>query len=310
MKLIKMSLVASTIVLFTACGAVDDLVESFDPGDDDYVTTSFTGQFVDTYVKGLNYTCTGPLNGEENQLTGSGVTNDKGEFTCNEGNLVEFSLGSYAIGSDHAWDNPIKSPYDLSLGSQEAIINLAQLLQTLDDHTIDGVLTIPEDYTGLNDVSIKLDDPDFDALMADALNVNSLVSEEVAQAHLDETLASLAPETTPAPAGDETELMLSLAGKTVYIPFDDEGGQNIGIWIFSADGTQLTWIEETTATESISFGGNIITVDNGDGTFTTIEATYIGTSSIDVTFTDGSQVEYLTLYFDRADAEATFSSSI
>jgi len=299
MKFIQMSLLASTIVLFTACGSVEDLVESFDPGDDnDYVPSSFTGQFVDTYVKGLNYTCTGMLDGEVNQLTGSGVTNDKGEFTCNEGDLVEFSLGSYVIGSDHAWDNHIKSPYDMDLGSMTAVTNLAQLLQTLDDHTIDGVITIPENYAGLNDVSVKLDDPDFDALMADALNVTSLVSEEVALAHLDETLSSLSSDTTTP----EADLSALLVGKTVYVPYPD-APDAVATWVFSADGTEITVTEETTWTELISFDGDIITVV---GTLTTIEATNITADSIAITFTDGSQVEYLTMYFNKADADAVY----
>ncbi|WP_415405595.1 hypothetical protein ACLHDG_07585 [Sulfurovum sp. CS9] len=198
---LSMAAIAASLVLVN-CSSVEELAKEYADDESDYVSETFTGQFVDTYVKGLNYTCTGMLDGEVNQLTGSGVTNDKGEFTCNEGNLVEFSLGSYVIGSDHAWNNPIKSPYDMDLGSMTAIINLAQLLQTLDDHTTDGILTIPDNFTALDNVDIKLDDPDFDALMADALpNVTVLVSEEVAQAHLDETLASFAttPETTPAP---------------------------------------------------------------------------------------------------------------
>ena len=294
MKFIQMSLLASTIVLFTACGGGDD--------NESYVPQSFTGQFVDTYVKGLNYTCTGKVWDADGQETGdtrttSGVTNDKGEFTCAEGDVVEFSIGSYVIGATYAYNNTIKSPYDLSLGSETAIINVAQLLQTIDDKSIDGVLTIPDNFTALNGVTTTVRDDDFDALMADALNVASLVSEEVAQAHLDETLSSI--------SDDTTDLSALLAGKTVYIPYDDEGGQNIGIWEFSADGTELTWTEDFTVTESISFDGNIIKVDNNDGTFTTIEATNIAADRIDVTFTDGG-VEYLTLYFDRADAEATF----
>ena len=201
----------ATSLVLVNCSSVDDLVEDYanDEGSS-YVPATFTGQFVDTYVKGLNYTCTGMLDGEENQLTGSGVTNDKGEFTCNEGNLVEFSIGSYVIGSDHAYNDPIKTPYDMGLGSTEAAINLAQLLQTIDSPE-DGLITIPENFTALNGVSIKLDDPDFDALMADALNVGSLVDEAVAEAHLDETVGN---STTPV---DTAALESFVSGKLISV---------------------------------------------------------------------------------------------
>ncbi len=84
----------------------------------------------------------------------------------------------------------------------------------------------------------------------------------------------------------------------------------MGIWEFNADGTEVTVTEETTWTESIIFNGNTITVDNQDGTFTTIEATNITTDSIEITFTDGSKVEYLTMYFNKADADDTVYNSI
>ena len=49
----------------------------------------YSKQFVDTYVSGLNYACSSDI---------KGVTNEKGEYTCNVGDSVEFSIGSYVIG--------------------------------------------------------------------------------------------------------------------------------------------------------------------------------------------------------------------
>ncbi len=215
---LSLAAIAASLVL-VGCGAVDDIVNSFDPGEDgdDYTPALVTGQFVDTYVKGLNYTCIEMLNNVEGPVTGTGITNEKGEYTCNEGYEVEFSLGTYVIGSDRALGG-ITSPYTLSLGSQEAYINLAQLLQTLDDGTTEGALTIPENFSALNDVTLKLDDPDFDALMADVLNVTSLVDPVVAQAHLDETLVSLAPAPAPAPADPGVSSLESfVSGKNLTI---------------------------------------------------------------------------------------------
>ena len=112
---------------------------------------------------------------------------------------------------------------------------------------------------------------------------------------------------------DENEFLFTVAGKTLYIPFSDEGGQNIATWEFSADGTKLTVTEESTFTESISFDGNIISIDNNDGTFTTITALEIsvGGEFILFNFVDVASNEDwdATMYFDRADAEATFTAT-
>ena len=196
-KVYKLSLAAiAASLVVVGCGGGDPA------GDGDVennVPTKVTGQFVDTFVKGLNYTCTGWLDGVDNQPTGSGVTNAKGEFTCNDGNIVEFSIGKYVVGNIQAYVgfNAIVTPSDIQKSSGHAALNLAQLLQTIDDKSTDGALTIPANFAVLDDVKIALDDTDFDALMADALpGVAALVSEEVAQAHLDESLGY----PPPAPA--------------------------------------------------------------------------------------------------------------
>ena len=220
----KLSLVAvlSSLVI-VGCGSLE---ETF--GDDEGNTPDvpFTGQFVDTFVKGLNYTCRGYVDGVADQITNSGVTNEKGEFTCNnKGALVIFSIGNYIIGgyqnSGYSEDlAPTVTPYDLYNGSNEVSINLAQLLQTIDDGSTEGALTIPANFTALNDVTIKLDDADFDALMADALpNATVLVSEEVAQAHLDESLGRNFDPETPA---DTEALDTFVSGKSVTFSAGEE----------------------------------------------------------------------------------------
>lgn len=102
----------------------------------------------------------------------------------------------------------------------------------------------------------------------------------------------------------ESDLSALLVGKTVYVPYPD-APDAVAIWVFNDNGT-MTWTEETTSTEIISFNGNTITVYNTDNTITTIEATNITADSIEITFTDGSKVEYLTMYFNKADADAVY----
>jgi len=47
--------------------------------------TIVTGQFVDSVVSGLKYTCSSGR---------SGITNDNGEFSCQESDTVEFFIGN------------------------------------------------------------------------------------------------------------------------------------------------------------------------------------------------------------------------
>ena len=88
---------------------------------------SLTGQFIDGPVAGLTYECSSGL---------QGVTDTQGKFTCFEGDKVTFKVGHLAIGSAEA--NNTITPYTLYPDNQEAAINVAQMLQSLDD---DGNLT-------------------------------------------------------------------------------------------------------------------------------------------------------------------------
>ena len=175
---LSLAAVAASLVL-VSCGSVEDLVEEY-VGDEDSTSegvNKFVGQFIDTNVQGLNYTCSsGP----------TGVTDSKGTFTCNEGDDVTFSLGKYVLGSATLYDNskPIITPHNLNSMTAAGKLDVAQLLQTLDSDTSDGVLTIPDNFNTLNGSDIVPDNSDFDLAMASALGVESLISVEVATAHL------------------------------------------------------------------------------------------------------------------------------
>lgn len=89
--------------------------------------TTITGQFVDAYVQDLNYTCSSGL---------SGLTTSTGSFTCNIGDNITFILGDNNIATVAA--DLIITPYTLFPTSVDSAINLARLLQSIDD---DGSLT-------------------------------------------------------------------------------------------------------------------------------------------------------------------------
>jgi len=217
----KLGLLAmSATMVLVGCGGGDDSSNGSE-------AKAFTGQFIDAPVEGLNYTCTGWLDGEQNQPTGSGITNASGEFTCNDGDFVAFFVGEYELGnyqvSEQRGPSRIVSPYNIQGG--DASIDVAQLLQTLDDPS-DGVIKIPTNFTALDNVTVKPGDTDFDTLIADALpSVSVLVTEDQARKHLDDTLSS----STQPPAFSPEEWF---AGKTVYSAAQVNEDADYGIYIF------------------------------------------------------------------------------
>ena len=89
--------------------------------------TTITGQFIDAYVEDMNYTCSSGL---------SGLTTSTGSFTCNVDDNITFILGDNNISTVAA--DLIITPYTLFPSSVDSAINLARLLQSMDD---DGSLT-------------------------------------------------------------------------------------------------------------------------------------------------------------------------
>ena len=118
--------------------------------------STVTGQFIDTYVSGLNYTC--------DPSGKADVTNDMGEYTCNIGDTVTFSLGGYVLGTATA-SSGIVTPEILYPSTTDEItpaaMNVAQLLQSLDADPIDDIISIDGNFTALVDAGISLEDEKF-----------------------------------------------------------------------------------------------------------------------------------------------------
>ena len=251
------------------------------------VAETVTGQFVDTYVAGLNYTCSSGR---------TGITNDIGEYTCNVGDTVEFSLGGYLLGSVTA-SSGIVTPEALYPDNPEAALNVAQVIQSLDADPTDDIITIPENFTGLDDVTTTPEDENFDALIEDVLDV-PLVTEEEAQAHL-----------------DETELMILLGGKTLY-----DVGQQVSdardIWIgevtFNADLTELSYTgSESTEAEIVPIsvtGDRLVFGDDTDGSYTVIGENKGDYIEVTDHYSDGTIESNTRLYFDKTKADAYYDS--
>ncbi len=194
-KLLKLSQVAilSLAVIVSACGSSSS---SDSDSDDTQAVKQFTGKFVDSEVSGLEYTCS----------SGStGVTTDKGEFTCNESDSVTFYLNASSLGSSEMQD--IMTPMSIASGNKTVGLNIARLLQTLDsDNNLENGITISSELLD------KLENIDFDSssfaedIQAQLGNDISLVPETEAQAHLDDTYEELGitEDGTPKPEDEPT----------------------------------------------------------------------------------------------------------
>ena len=248
--------------------------------------TTVTGQFVDTYVEGLNYTCSSGA---------TGITNSMGEYTCNEGDTVEFSLGGYVLGSATA-SSGIVTPEALYPEDSDAALNVAQLIQTLDADPTDDIITIPENFTALDNVDTTPEDVDFDDLietvLIEAEIADSLVSKEDAQAHL-----------------DETELQLLLAGKTFY----NVGDSFLDELVFNADLTSSTWTAiasndpEVSATDVLDLVAEKLYVGD-EGMYLVFAEETSDYLLFNIFDTSDTLVEQARLYFDQTKAEAYFAT--
>jgi len=253
-------------------------------GNNDPRPATVTGVFQDANVAGLNYACSSGK---------TDVTTNEGEYTCNVGDTVEFSLGGYVLGSVNATSGVV-TPMALYPDNLEAATNVLQLLQTLDSGE-DGTITIPDNFSALDDVTTPPSDPTFDDVMEEELG-EALVEEGAAQTHMLKTL---------------------LAGKTLYTTIWDDIG-TLESWSFNEDLTSSTWTElvggSATGTGTLSADGMILTFTCTSDSEqvcetepTTIEVKEILADYLVLEVRGGelgTEIEILRLYFDEAKARA------
>jgi len=166
----SLSVVAAT--LLTGCFG--------DNGTAETPSTAVTKIFTDTVVEGLGYSCAGGA---------TQLTNAAGEFTCNVGDVVTFSIGDIILGTLTASSKAaeVLSPYNLQTNNT-TVVNIAQLIQSCDD---DGTLTptikIDPTKAALFDTSgIAIDSGTFDTYANTLLTAAgyALVSNSSAETHL------------------------------------------------------------------------------------------------------------------------------
>jgi hypothetical protein len=166
----------AAIVGLTGCGSGSSSNEA--------VSSMTKGQFLDSAVKGLTYKCSSGA---------TGMTDAFGNFTCNTGDNVEFSINDFVLGSTLA--AKFITPKALFPNSAIAQVNLAQLLQTLDSDgnpnngiTIDKTSKEVQSLSGITEISFS--QVDFDSLIASYIG-KVLVDEKTANSHLELTTKNL-----------------------------------------------------------------------------------------------------------------------
>jgi len=289
-RIIFSMVTAGAVFGLIGCGSGSS--DPVDPtvGAENPTPTTVTGIFKDTNVAGLNYTCSSGKND---------VTNARGEFTCNTGDTVIFSIGEYVLGGAVSASSGVVTPSTLYPNNLEAATNVGQLLQTFDDGA-DGTITIPNDFHGLDNVDVDPSDPNFDTVIAQELadeGYTDWVDETTAQEHMLRTL---------------------IQGQTLYTTIWDEMG-TMESWAFNDDLTSVTWTEMVGG--SAHGTGDLVIDDGMTMTFTctfdsddecevsptTIEVKQILPDYLVVEVSGGelgSELETLRLYFDEAKARA------
>jgi hypothetical protein len=180
-KALSLSAIAVTAIL-VGCGGGGS---SSTTGGSNPPVAKNGGIFVDSPVKGLSYAC---------QTSGtSGKTDATGRYDCAVGDTtVAFAIGTRNIGTTLI--APVITPRSFfnGTGRDDEILNLAQLLQTMDkDGNPDNGIELDEtaivnwqsNHTGFDNAT-------FDTLVSNELG-KTLVSESTAKKHFNDTLSSM-----------------------------------------------------------------------------------------------------------------------
>lgn len=181
--MIKTNLVLLPLILgLTACGSDSEQVNSSISD-----KTSYTGVFLDSAVENLHYSTN----------SGSGVTNELGQFTYEAGDDITFSIGdlTFPTVSTASIITPL-TIFDTEDYNETSVTNMLILLQSLDDDgDVSNAIQIPELAHSVimeNEVDFLSEtfSEDINALLVASGGVNLQAIDAVtAQTHFQETLA-------------------------------------------------------------------------------------------------------------------------
>lgn len=178
------------------------------------------GVFKDSNVSGLRF-----VSGGE-----SGVTNNLGSFTYEEGQMVTFSIGNVTLGS--GMGKAIMTPVDLvsrgTLSSPE-VINIARFLIMLDKDNMpsNGIEISPK----VQSIANTWDDVDFTAADFPTQNVNEIIT----QASVEDSIVHTLPDIETATNHLRTTLLCASAGAYIGMYSGSESG-NVALVVNPVNG--------------------------------------------------------------------------
>ena len=176
-------------ILYKESSAKINTSENVESSEDNSTSIALVnGRFLDDYVQGLDYSCS---SGESN------TTTEEGYFTCPEGENVTFYLSSVPFGM-LLIENKTVTPYSFFDGNITAAVNLARLLQTLDDNTTEDRININKTLEALLPDDLNFTSDTFESDVQEALNIE-LIDYDTAHKAMNDAL-SLAGESIPESA--------------------------------------------------------------------------------------------------------------
>lgn len=187
----RVSIQLMLFLFFSACGGSGTSESTTNNFNSEAVNTTIepqfeevTGQFIDGPVAGLSYRCSSGR---------SGTTDNEGKFTCYDGNTITFKVGDVFLGEILV--DQIITPLSLYPNSPQAAVNVARLLQSLDDD--DDLTSINIDSTEVRglDASLDVKSDSFEQKLTQMLS-KPLVSKEDAIEHVNKNLEAIANTTS------------------------------------------------------------------------------------------------------------------
>ena len=290
-KIMATSVVMGAMFMFSGCGS--------DTPDTPSVPTG-TAYYIDSVVSGVNYTCGST----------EGITGDDGSFTFELGGSCTFYLGEIELRSVDA------ELLEDGNNVYETDVKIARILQSLDsDGDPSNGITLDADIIeALAEAGIAAlpeTAEEMDAMIEVIVdNGGAVVSEEDAQAHLDETEAeAIAAGDIPAPV--EPTLSELIVGKTLYMHWTDGTESWTNALTFETNGNISEIEDGQTRLTPYRVEGNIIyTTEEDNGVMVEmahpvveITSTYIKIN--DDNFDADDNPAYTFFYFTQADAAAS-----
>ena len=233
----------------------------------DSADSSVTGTFVDDPVSGLTYECSSGT---------AGITNAEGEYTCENGDSVTFSIGNVVIGTVDA-EATIVTPYSFFPNNQDAALNLARLLQSVDSDPSDDIITPDVALVALLDGSRSFLSPTFVVDVEGDLSI-TFVSVQDAQTQLNETIITAGgdiPDGANIPVADAGLDQSVITGATVNL--DGSGSSDAD----TSDVLTYTW-------SMVSSPSGTTTLSNATSVNSTFTAADDGSYEIQLIVNDGA----------------------